>query len=77
MLFSSGVRLSLLGLVIGLPFSIVALRLLADQAHFPKTSAVFVGGGIAFAVILVASVATWIPARRAATIDPVIALRSE
>ena len=77
MLFSSGVRLSLLGLVLGLPLSIVALRLLADQAHFPKTSAIFVGGGIAFAVISVASIATWIPARRAASIDPVSALRSE
>ena len=77
MLFSSGVRLSMLGLLLGLPFSIVALRLLADQAHFPKTSAVFVGGGIAFAVIAVASLATWIPARRAASIDPVTALRAE
>jgi putative ABC transport system permease protein len=77
MLFSSGVRLSLLGLVLGLPFSVVALRMLADQAHFPKTSAIFLGGGIAFVVIGVASLATWIPARRAATIDPVSALRAE
>jgi predicted permease len=77
MLFSSGVRLSLLGLALGLPLSIVALRMLADQAHFPKTSAIAVGGAIAFAVISVASLATWIPARRAASIDPVSALRSE
>jgi predicted permease len=77
MLFASGVRLSVLGLVLGLPFSVIALRVLADQAHFPKTSAVLVGGGIAIAVISVASLATWIPARRAATIDPVSALRSE
>jgi ABC-type antimicrobial peptide transport system permease subunit len=77
MLFSGGVRLSLLGLLLGLPLSVIALRMLATQARLPQTSALLVGGGIAFAVISVASIATWIPARRAASIDPVSALRSE
>jgi ABC-type lipoprotein release transport system permease subunit len=36
-----------------------------------------VGGGIVVAllVIVVASLATWIPARRAAGVDPVVVLR--
>jgi ABC-type lipoprotein release transport system permease subunit len=77
MLFASGVRLSVIGLVLGVPFSLVALRMLATQARMPETSVAGVGFGIVAVVLVVSSLATWIPARHASTIDPAMTLRSE
>jgi predicted permease len=76
-LFVGGVRISAIGLLFGLPLSIVALRVLLAATRGPQISMTLVGAGIAAAVLIVASLATWIPARRAATINPVIALRAE
>ena len=77
MLFIGGVRMSVIGLLIGLPLSIVALRALIVATNGPQLSMTLVGAGIAAAVLSVAALATWIPARRAAIINPVIALRTE
>ena len=74
--FRSGLRLSVFGLLIGLPLSLLALQVFGDfRGDLTRmlTLAGFVGGGVLF----VASLATWIPARRAAGIDPLQALRSE
>lgn len=77
LLFSSGVRLSVIGLVLGLPLSVVALRMIATMVRIPETSLAGVGFGIAATVLAVASLATWLPARRASTIDPAMTLRTE
>ena len=77
MLFGSGLRLSLAGLVLGLPLSAVALQVAQTQLQLLDVSIPLVGAAIALLVIGVASVATWFPARRAALVDPVIALRTE
>jgi ABC-type lipoprotein release transport system permease subunit len=63
--------------VLGLPLSAVALRVAQTQLHMPDVSIPLVGAAIALLVIGVASVATWFPARRAASVDPVIALRTD
>jgi predicted permease len=80
--YAAGVRLGILGLVLGLPVSLVANYLLSSQESglnpAEKTpSLVLVGGVIAVVVLLVASVATLIPATRAARVNPVTTLRSE
>jgi putative ABC transport system permease protein len=77
MLFAGGVRMSVIGLLIGLPLSVVALRALIVAVRGPQVSTTLVGAGIAASVLSVAALATWIPARRAAVINPVIALRAE
>jgi predicted permease len=77
MFFLRGLALAAVGLAIGLPLSTVAMRAVATTFGFPLASSPLLGAGIGIAVLAVASVATWVPARRASTIDPVAALRAE
>ena len=72
--FGNGVRLGIIGLILGLPISVAASNLV-DQGG--ATGHAIVGGVIALVVLVVASVATLIPAVRAARVSPVISLRSE
>ena len=77
MFLASGVRASLLGLALGLPLSIAALKIGASQGFAPPslTSPYLIGVVIAFVLLAVASAATWVPARRAARVDPASTLR--
>jgi len=77
MFFVSGLWLSVIGLIIGLPVSILAVRLASIQVVGPELDMSLVSAGIAVTVLIVASIATWLPARGAARVDPVIALRAE
>jgi putative ABC transport system permease protein len=65
------------GLAIGLPAAAAATRLLDallyDTGRWDPATFAAVGAGL----LLVAGVAAWLPARRAARVDPAIALRSE
>ncbi|HET9425257.1 MAG TPA: FtsX-like permease family protein, partial [Gemmatimonadaceae bacterium] len=73
--FRNGLRVSLLGLAIGLPLSAVGLKLVSAQIGIPRTNMTAVAAAVALTVIAVASLASWIPARRAAGVDPLVALR--
>ncbi|MGB6897462.1 MAG: FtsX-like permease family protein, partial [Candidatus Acidiferrum sp.] len=66
-----------LGLLIGLPISLAAGRAIASSLYGVKSYDPFVLG-TAFVVLIISSViAAVIPARRAASIDPVRALRAD
>jgi ABC-type lipoprotein release transport system permease subunit len=73
---ADGLRLSAFGLVIGLPISLVGLRaLLAADDSFRYVPLPSVTAIAALGVLFVASAAAWIPARKAASVDPAITLR--
>jgi len=76
MFFLSGVRLSMLGVVLGLPLSVFAVYTVASKfAEYMPINMPLVGVAIAMVVIAVAALASWIPARRAARVDPLTAIR--
>jgi putative ABC transport system permease protein len=78
MFLLSGVRVSAVGLMLGLPLSMAALKLAKSQGVFPDAPAVNVGviGGVITLLLLgVSAAATWLPARRAAQVDPASTLR--
>ena len=77
MFFVQGLALSAVGLALGVPLSIAVTRLLAATLNWPLASSPLLGLAIAAVVLAVASVAVWIPARRASTVDPMVALRTE
>ena len=76
MVLQDALVLVVIGLAIGLPLAAFASRFLEELLHGTSVAnpAVYMA---VIAIVLVASfVASWIPARRAAKVDPVIALRS-
>ena len=75
--FARGLVLCAIGLGLGLPLSMIATRVIASAVEWPVVSSPLLGVVIGIVVLLVASVAVGIPARRASTVDPIIALRTE
>jgi hypothetical protein len=77
MFVGSGVRIGVVALLIGLPLSIAGMRLLLAQGFVigPEVNIWLIGFGIAAILLGVAAAATWIPAQRAARVDPAITLR--
>ena len=77
LILGGGVRLALAGLAIGLIGALASVRLLKGLLYgvSPTDPIVFVA--IPVVLIAVSVLASYLPARRAARVDPVIALRAE
>lgn len=75
--FAGGLALSAVGLLLGLPLSMLATRQVAAVLRWPLARSPLLGLTIAVIVLLVASIAAWIPARRASSVDPMLCLRAE
>ena len=74
---SRGMRLAALGLAIGLLLAVVASRLLSSMLFGVTAGDVIAYGAVTTALAVVALAACWIPARRAASVDPLKVLAAQ
>jgi len=77
MILTQGMRLTLMGVGVGLVGAIAASRVLASQLFGITSTDPLTFGGVVLTLVAVALAACYIPARRAANVDPVDALRYE
>jgi putative ABC transport system permease protein len=76
MVLSQAMRLTLVGIAAGLGAAVAAMRLMSGLLYGTPTNDVVVYASVSLVALVVALVASWVPARRAARVDPVIALRA-
>ncbi len=77
MVLGQGIKLAAVGTCLGLVASLGVMRLLSNQLYGVKPTDAIALFGSSVAVILVAIAASYFPARRAAKVDPMVALRYE
>lgn len=76
MVLRDALAVTIAGVVLGLAAAVLAMRPLASLLHGTRPTDPLVYTSVAIAVLIVALVASWIPARRASRVDPLDALRS-
>ena len=74
---AQGLRPVALGLLIGLPAAIAAAAAIRRFLFGLGPLDPIAFGAMAMALLLTATIACYVPARRAARVDPVVALRAE
>jgi putative ABC transport system permease protein len=77
MVMGNGIKLSLIGVGIGLALSAVLTRLMAGLLYGVRPSDPVTLAVVSIVLAVVALVASYIPARRAAKVNPIVALRYE
>jgi putative ABC transport system permease protein len=75
LVFREGVALAGIGLVVGIAGALATSRVVAAMLYDVSATSPAAYLATAFVVLAVAGTATWLPARRATRVDPVIALR--
>ncbi len=77
MVVGQGVAMAVVGVAIGLAAALGLARVLASALYGVSASDPLTFAVVAFAVVGATLLACYVPARRAARIDPMVALRSE
>ncbi len=77
LVLGNGLRLALIGLAIGLAFSLALTRLMKSLLYDVSATDPLTFAGVAFLFLIVAIIACWVPALRATRVDPAVTLRCE
>ncbi len=77
LVLKQGLRLALLGVALGVAGSLAVTRMMRSLLFGLSAADPAAYAGVALLLIAVALVACWIPARRAAKVDPMVALRCD
>lgn len=77
LILRQGMKLTLIGTIIGLGLGCCLATAIASQLYGVTLTDVLAFAGVIASQLLVALLATYIPARRAAKVDPMVALRYE
>jgi putative ABC transport system permease protein len=77
LIMGQGAGLTAAGIVLGLLGALAATRVLENLLYGVSARDPLTFAGIAVLLALVALAATWLPARRAARVDPMVAIRNE
>jgi len=77
MIFSQGVKIAILGLAVGLALALIATRALSSMLYTVDARDPVIFTSVAVTLFVVVMLASYVPARRAAKVDPLVALRCE
>ena len=77
LVLGQGIGLSVLGVVIGIAGALWLVHLLATLLYGVQATDMLTFASVAAVLVGVASLASYLPARRAARVDPVIAMRAD
>ena len=77
MIFRQSFTLVLAGVAVGIIASIGLTRLLANMLYGVRTTDVVTYAGVVGLLVVAAALASYVPARRAMKVDPMVALRYE
>jgi len=77
MIFRQGFSLVLAGVAVGILASVALTRLLGTMLYGVQATDVVTYGGVVGLLVVAAALASYIPARRAMKVDPMVALRYE
>ena len=77
MVLSKGLKLTLIGIVLGVAGAFGFTRLMSNLLFGVSATDPLTFAGVTALLVIVALVASYLPARRATKIDPLLALRHE
>jgi len=77
MVLGETLKLTLIGIAVGLPCALAATRLIAHMLFGVTPYDPLTLAAVSFALLAVGALAGYIPARRAMRVDPIVALRYE
>lgn len=77
LVLQQGLVLVMVGMAVGMAGAFALTRLMQSLLYSVRVTDPFTFGSVSIVLTIVALLACWIPARRAAKVDPMIALRSE